>query len=892
MKKLFLMILFFAVLPITMLAQTPDMMAMARAELQKRGLEETEVRARLLEEGIDIDNIPPSEYASYQGRVTEILNKMVAEKNTVTETPAAAATGGDAVVVTTEDIPQTTTGEAAAEEALEKALKENNVSPTEGTNIYGHAILKGRSLDVFRTTDGALAPDTYVLGEGDEVHISIFGSSQTEIHQRIGADGSIQPAGSAKIFLKGMTLAQGREAIRSKLSHHFSFKPDQIAVTITTARTVSVSIYGEVGVQGGFTLSALNNVFNALVAAGGPTAIGTVRNIQLSRSGKTHTLDLYQYMRKPNVNINYDIQNGDVIFVPVAKCVVTVQGAVNRPMRYEMLEKETLADLIEYAGGVTWNVYPEFVQIERIENGQIIYVDYKLSDITSGKLKVELQPGDVVRIKTAREPVENYVSIDGDVYYDGRFELDKNTSLKALLDNAKPRYTALTDYLFVERTRDDETVEIITVPFPGVNGNPDFMLKSRDKVTVLKQSSYRDVGTIEVNGQVRKPFSRNFGLDDRMTISQAIDFAGGLKPSNFPVAYIFRKDITNPEKMTYIRVDLDKDGDKLLQPGDRLNIYDNTTYTNVGEVRVDGAVKNPFGTTYDESLTIHDLLWMAGGFTVGAAYDRVELFRLNISKTNQVELQQITLTVDEDYNVLTNDIALQPYDHIVVRMTPNYTKGRYVEVNGRVKYPGVYVLTDGKTQLWEIIKQAGGLLDDADPYARLFRTKGRNTGNIGLDLRKVKKHRNSIQDDPYLMEGDVITIVRRENTVMIRETGTHMSQYVVEGFSSDHKLLVYDGRHSAKWYIKHYAGGFIKTADKNSVTVTFPNNQAEGTSRFIFRHYPKVEPGGVISLRIDTKKKERIEKPKEKIDWGYELRNSLAALTSVVSIILLVENIK
>ncbi len=892
MKKLFLMILFFAVLPITMLAQTPDMMAMARAELQKRGLDETEVRARLYEEGIDVDNIPPTEYASYQGRVMEILNKMVAEKNAAVAAPASAATGGDAVVATPDDVPQTTTGEAAAENALKQELEESNVSPTEGTDIYGHAILKGRSLDVFRTTDGALAPDTYVIGEGDEVHVSIFGSSQAEIHQRVGADGSIQPAGASKIFLKGMTLAQAREAIRSRLSSRYTYRPDQIVVTITTARTVSVSIYGEVGVQGGFTLSALNNVFNALVAAGGPTAIGTVRNIQLSRSGKTHTLDLYQYMRKPNVNINYDIQNGDVIFVPVAKCVVTIQGAVNRPMRYEMLEKETLADLVEYAGGVTWNVYPEYVQVERIENGQVIYMDYKLNDVMSGNTKVYLQAGDIVRIKTANEPVENYVSITGDVYYDGRFELGKNTSLKALLDNAKPRYTALTDYLFVERTKDDETVEVITVPFPGVNGNPDFMLKSRDKVTVLKQSTYRDVETIEVNGQVRKPFSREFGLNDRMTISQAIDFAGGLKPSNFPVAYIFRKDITNPEKMTYIRVNLEKDGDKLLQPGDRLNVYDNTTYTNVGEVRVDGAVKNPFGTAYDESLTVHDLLWMAGGFTVGAAYDRVELFRLNISKTNQVELQQITLTVDEDYNVLTNDIALQPYDHIVVRMTPDYTTGRYVEINGRVKYPGVYVLTDGKTQLWEIIKKAGGLLSDADPYCRLMRTEGRNTGNIGVDLRKAKKHRGKIQDDPILMDGDVINIVRQENTVMIRETGTYMSQYVPDGFSSDHRLLVYDGRHSAKWYVKHYAGGFLKTTDKRSVTVTMPNSQTEGTSCFIFRHYPKVEPGGVITMRIDTKKKERIEKPKEKIDWGYELRNSLAALTSVVSIILLVENIK
>ncbi len=892
MKKLLLIVMFFAALPATLLAQTPDMMSMARSELQKRGLEETEVRSRLLQEGIDVDNIPPTEYANYQGRVTEILNKMVAEKNAATANPAAAATGGDAVVMTMEDVPQTTTGEAAAENALQEALEANDVSPAEGNDIYGHSLFTGKNLDVFRTTDGAQAPETYILGEGDEVHISIFGSSQTEIHQRIAADGSIAPVTAGKIFLKGMTLAQAREAIRSRLSQSFSFKQDQIAVTITTARTVSVSIYGEVGVQGGFTISALNNVFNALVAAGGPTSIGTVRNIQLSRGGKTVTLDLYKYMRQPNVGMNYDIQNGDVIFVPVAQKIVTIEGAVNRPMRYEMLDKETLADLIEYAGGLTWRVYPEYVQIERLENGQVIYQDYKLSEVTSGKLKVNLLAGDIVRIKTANEPVENYVSVEGDVYYDGRFELDKNTSLKTLLENAKPRYTALTDYLFVERTKNDETVEVITVPFPGVNGNPDFTLVSRDKVTVLKQSTYRDVGTIAVSGEVRKPFSKSFGLNDHMTISQAIDFAGGLKPNNFPVAYIFRKDISNPDKMSYIRVNLESDGDKELQPGDRLNVYDNTTYTNVGEVRVDGAVKNPFGTTYDETLTIHDILWMAGGFEVGAAYDRVEVFRLNISTSNEVQLEQITLTVDEEYNIIGNDFKLQPFDHIVVRMTPNYSTGRYVEVNGRVKYPGVYVLEDSKTQLWDIIKRAGGLLSDADPYARLMRTNGRSTGNIGIDLRKVKKHKNSVKDDPILMEGDVITIARQENTVMIRETGTHMSQYVVDGFSSDHKLIVYDGHHSAKWYIRHYAGGFVRIADRSSVTVTMPNNQAEGTARFIFRRYPRVEPGGVITLRIDTDKKERIEKPKEKIDWNYEMRNTLASLTSVVSIILLLNNLK
>ena len=351
---------------VTVFAQSANMLSMAREELAKRGLDETEVRTRLMEEGIDVDSIPPTEYAAYQNRVMDVINKMQAEKEKTGTQNAFGANNPDTVFSLT--LPQTTDQEAEAEKAAEE--EEANLKVRTDSLIYGHSLFTGKAMDVFRTTDGAQAPDTYVLGEGDEVHISIFGSSQTEIHQRIGADGSIQPTGSTKIFLKGMTLAQARSAVKSKLAQHYSFRPDQIAVTITTARTLSVSIYGEVGTQGGFTMSALNTAFNALAAAGGPTEIGSVRNIQRSRAGKTERLDLYQYMTGASGKVMYDLQNNDVLFVPVAQNVVTVEGAVNRPMRYVMVEGETLKDLINYAGGLAFNAYPNFVQIERIEGGQ------------------------------------------------------------------------------------------------------------------------------------------------------------------------------------------------------------------------------------------------------------------------------------------------------------------------------------------------------------------------------------------------------------------------------------------------------------------------------------------------------------------------------------------
>ncbi|MBR0175547.1 MAG: SLBB domain-containing protein, partial [Bacteroidales bacterium] len=447
MKKILFAFLISLALPVAVMAQNATMVAMAQAELNKRGLNEGEVRTRLLESGIDIDRISPADYASYQDRVISILDQMQAEKNAqaTAEAPIAGSASANepttaaSMVQTASETPQSTVGETAAEAALEQALVENSVSPTAGNDIYGHSLFTGKNLEVFRTTDGAQAPDSYVLGEGDEVHISIFGSSQTEIHQRIGADGSIQPAGSTKIFLKGMTLAQGRTAIQNKLSQFFSFRPDQIAVTITTARTVSVGIYGEVGVQGGFTISALNTAFNALAAAGGPTDMGSVRNVQLSRSGKNYRLDLYKYMTNPTAGVKYDIQNGDVIFVPIAQKVVGIEGAVNRPMRYELVDGESMLDLIGYAGGLTASAHPDFVQVERFENGSKKYLEYNLKDVLSGRSKVALEQGDVVRIRTGNEPLDQYVAISGDVYYEGNYDLAKNRSLIALLENAKPR---------------------------------------------------------------------------------------------------------------------------------------------------------------------------------------------------------------------------------------------------------------------------------------------------------------------------------------------------------------------------------------------------------------------------------------------------------------------
>ena len=885
-------------------AANPAVMAMVNQELSKRGLTEADVRARLLQEGIDVDAIQPAEIPSYQGRVTAILDQMQNEKKAqaasnpgvtinlanpgVWSSNAASKQLNDSVGAFGRNrLPLTTEQEAAAE--AQQRYKQANDTLV-NNNIYGHSLFTGKSLDVFRTTDGAEAPDTYVLGEGDEIHITIFGASQTDIQQRIKSDGSIQPSGVSKIFLKGLTLTQARELIKKQLSSSYLFRGDQIAVTIISARTIMVNVFGEVSTTGSFTLSALNSAFNALSAAGGPTGIGSVRNIQLIRGNSKKNIDLYEFMNDPSAQFRFDLQNNDIIYVPVQKLLVSLEGAVKRPMRYELKEGESLYDLIRFAGGVNVDVYPDFVQIKRYINGEEKLFEWNLADVLQGKTQVKMQNGDVVSIKKITKPIESYVEVQGSVYYPGRYDLYKSPTLGAVLKQAQPAFEAKKDVVFVERIRPDSTVEFITLPTAG---NEQFPMKERDVIRVMDLPSYRDIAQITVSGQVRKPFARDFALNDRLTVAQAIEYAGGLKTTVYPVAYIFRKNLFNPNEIKYIAVNLEKDGEMQLQPGDQLNVYDNTTYSNVGEIRISGAVKNPGAYTFDASMSLHDLLTNGGGFNVGAAYNRVQVFRANLSATQSTKIETITLEVDSSYNLVKpQGFTLQPYDHVVVRMVPEFTKGCSVELNGQVKYPGVYVLESKETTLADVIKTAGGLLNDADPNnTRMFRTyNGR--GNIVMNAIKAIRNPNSYRHNPVLFDGDVININRMENTVTILEPGTRMAQFSINSLNDSIKNVVFQGKKSARWYINEYAGGMQKNADRKSLTVTLPNNQMKTTKTFLFFiNYPTVEPGSVISLKMDQEKIKNELDPKEKVDFETTLSKTLTTLTSTLSIILLLQRL-
>ncbi len=764
------------------------------------------------------------------------------------------------------------------EDELEQ-LPETAVRPLHPTlaapgtgRIYGHGTFARDEIEVFLTTDGSRAPETYVLGPGDRIRVTIFGASQVDLMLEVNSQGYVRTEETPQIYLKGLNLAQARSLMARRMAQFFSFRPEQFVLTLQTARNITVNIFGETQSQGSFDLSALNTAFNALAAAGGPTEKGSVRNIQHIRGNTRRTMDVYQFMHDPAVQFDFDLQHNDIIHVPVARKVVDLRGSVVRPMRYELLDGETLNELIAFAGGIRYDTYPDFVQIERIEEGEMTLREWSLADALSGRVSIELRDGDIVRLRPVQRPLEQFAEINGAVYYPGRYDLRQQNTLGKLMNSAQLVSTAVLDRIFIERTQPDETIRIIPVNWQEMlERGEDMELQRRDRVVVFDEERYANMEYIEVRGNVRSPVRRQIGFDVQIRLDDVLAFAGGARSTAADTAYVVRRDLFNPDIIEHIRLSLSEQGDFLLGPGDQLNVYSRDTYTNIPQVSVQGAVQSAFSTSWEPGLTLSDLFLMAGGLREKAQRNRIDVYRLQLSPVDGTQFDRIVLAVDEHLRLLPEyeGFQLMPYDQVVVREHPMFDVDRSVQISGQVYYPGNYLLESQNVRLSDILREAGGLTDRADRRnATLYRSRN-NIGPVGIDLDRALSRRPGERHDPIVQAGDIITIPEYSNTIRIHVRATRLGEQsrrdIIPGraFAPGSRdvvvTFVYQGPRSAKWYVENFAGGFAPNADKNSLTVTFPNGRVQGTSRrlLFFRSFPSVEPGSIISLEYEVEKEPR-----------------------------------
>lgn len=988
---------------------------MARQEAESRGLEWEEVKSRMKVRGFDLDNLKPEQLPEAEAALQEVVEEMEKEKaaqadtsgeeEKITKTEKAAAS--EVVKEKSEDIQEKVDEGASVQEAISETTSEElKDKKTEITNIYGHNVFSGSELSLYRTTEGAQAPAQYVLGTGDKVRISIFGPSQADFELTIAEDGTISPSNMPKIFLKGLTLEKARIMLENRFRNSFTFAPEQFSVVLATARTITINIFGEVAQPGSYTISALNTAFNALVACKGPTANGSVRNIKLMKdNNEVKDLDVYEFLTNPTIRFDFPLSNNDMIYVPFNEKVVTVSGAVKRPMMYELKQEEGLRDLLRFAGGLSSNAYTTLIRINRQMESERQIMEVDLQKILDEDSEFALENGDIITIGTVPSPLKSYVSIQGSVTFPGNYSTVENKTISDVLKKARLQDESRKDLAFIIRTNLDNTVKLIRInPQAILDGTgEDLTLQPRDRITIYEQSRFTDPNNaVQISGAVRVPLTETFNpknniqlndlitlagglkpnatgqgmltrinprdskeriyiplnLDeaqsnpasvsnimlhagDRIRVYQVEDYreqysvkiqglvrdtgtyvydpsltfpdlirdAGGLRPSANQYGMLVRRDTTNSKMREYKLIDIHAlmTGNDTLQimPGDVFRIYNKETFINQFNIRVLGAVNNPGSHIFDPSLSVEDALLMGGGLQFDADPKRVDVYRIQFAPNGQPNtiVKSIELNADGSLiNPTDADFQFEPFDVIVVRTIPDFQLQQVVQINGRVKYPGPYVLMGSPEKLTDLVHRAGGLSADAFPEgATLVRSEGNITGIVVISLAKALK-KGSHPSNVVIREGDVISIPMQDDLVSIRTIATRAPEILRDTLIEQNFINVnFSGKKSAAWYVRNYAGGFARNADKKSVRVVYPNGRIKGTNSLWFiKSYPKVRRGSQIYIAmtppeiIEDKREQKKIKNKDPVKWDELMRVALTSatvLSSLATTILLINKL-
>ena len=623
--------------------------------------------------------------------------------------------------------------------------------------IYGHDLFSNKQL-TFEPNMNIATPETYRLGPGDAVYIDIYGASQKTIESVVSPDGHVTIEGYGPVYVAGMTVNQANATIRSKLGARY--QSSKLRLTVGETRSIMVNVMGDVKTPGTYTLSAFASVFHALYMAGGPTELGTLRNIKVYRNSQLiSVVDVYDYIQNGRLTGNVRLADNDVVMVGAYDCLVNVAGKVKRPMYYEMKKNESLSSLIKYAGGFTGDAYKKSVRVIRKSGREYSVFNVDEFDMPS----FHLTDGDSITVDSILDRYDNMVELKGAVFRPGMYQVGGEiTSVRTLLEAAEGlREDAFTGHAVMHRMRKDRTLEVIQVDVDGILAGTvsDITLQPNDALYIPTRQDLMEEQTITIHGEVNYPGIYKYAANE--TIEDFILQAGGLKETASTAKVDVARRVINPGAVTNdsliahtysfsLKEGFIIDGEPgfTLQPFDEVYVRRSPGYCPQQNVKMGGAVM--FAGTYTlttNNMRVSELLKKAGGvndraYLRGARlerkYDEVERQRAikvlrdaqeqaeqnlqeqiaktgnaniaNLKQTQQLKKYEVGETypvgIDLEQAVLhpgsDEDIVLREGDRIVV---PPYTGT--VKVNGEVLYPNTVVYEEGKSASY-YISQAGG----------------------------------------------------------------------------------------------------------------------------------------------------------------------------------------
>ncbi|WPQ64516.1 SLBB domain-containing protein [Chitinophaga sancti] len=663
---------------------------------------------------------------------------------------------------------------------LEKELKRRK--------IFGTELFSNKNL-TFEPNLRMATPPNYKLAADDEVIIDVYGYSEVQHKLKVSPDGYIRIPYLGPVYVNGLTMAEATQRITKQLSTIYSgikTGNTSVQVTLGNIRSIRILLIGEATQPGTYTLPSLATVANALYVSGGPNENGSFRNIDVIRNGNVvSTFDLYDFLVHGDLSNNVVLQDQDIVKVNPYKLRVEVTGEVKRPAIFEAKERETLQDIIEFAGGYTDNAFRDNIRDYRVNKRAREVVTIPADSVAFFRLKT----GDKFYVDSVVSRYTNRVTIAGAVFHAGDFALEPNMTVADLIKKADGvQEEAVMSRGVIRRLQDDYTPSIVNFNVQDVlDGKENMPLKREDSVIIFSKLKVREEFLVKIDGEVNQPGYYIYG--DSMHLEDLILLAGGLK-SAASLTHVeisrrihnkgvydsadFRMAIT---RQFDLNADLSANGEAnafALQPFDEIMIRREPSYSEQANVIINGEIAYPgIYTINNKKERISDVIRRAGGLRPDASAEGALLLRKTFA--NSADSTFLSSKLQVFYNKLRDTSNVE-------RVKDEMTK---------------------KMQL------------------------------LGIELKKALANPGS-KYDLYLEEGDVIRVPKKLQTV----------QMFGEVYFP--KKVRFDKSFTFRDYVNG-SGGFTATALRRRSYIVYANGKVKSTRKVLFfNRYPKVEPGSEI----------------------------------------------
>lgn len=260
--------------------------------------------------------------------------------------------------------------------------------------------------------------DNYIIGPGDMFTANVWTTHEEKLPILVEANGKASIPLIGVIDLHGLTYREAVEKLTKEISK--KYHRAEITIALSTAKTVTVPVYGAVMNPGVYTVSGTQRIAELISLAGGVTIEANPRSVHVHNQHlSNHTVDLLEDFRVKGKQSSF-VRSGDKLFIPNREDIVTISGAVHYPETYDYLENETLSHLITTSGGLKRGVDSSRILITRFINDVDSIVRFEISYELAHTFT--LQPDDYIFVPQKKDyRVTRQVTVTGEVMFPGKY---------------------------------------------------------------------------------------------------------------------------------------------------------------------------------------------------------------------------------------------------------------------------------------------------------------------------------------------------------------------------------------------------------------------------------------------------------------------------------------